>query len=74
MMTLGGKNIPMYRFQAKPNEPAEYFDTKGESAKGLLMKSHGLDEEAAYSLLRRTAMDRKLKLAEVAQLLIDAPQ
>ena len=39
MMTLGGKNIPMYRFQAEPNEPAEYFDTKGESAKGLLMKT-----------------------------------
>ncbi|HEX4637633.1 MAG TPA: M23 family metallopeptidase, partial [Rhizomicrobium sp.] len=39
MMTLGGKEIPMYRFQADPNEPAEYFDTKGESAKGLLMKT-----------------------------------
>ena len=38
-MTLGGKDIPMYRFQAEPNEPAEYFDTKGESAKGLLMKT-----------------------------------
>lgn len=45
-----------------------------ERAKGLLMKSHGLDEEAAHALLRKTAMDRKLKLAEVAQLLIDAPQ
>jgi len=45
-----------------------------ERAKGLLMKSHGLDEEAAYALLRKTAMDRKLKLAEVARLLIDAPQ
>jgi murein DD-endopeptidase MepM/ murein hydrolase activator NlpD len=39
MMTLGGKEIPMYRFQADPNEPAEYFDTKGESAKGMLMKT-----------------------------------
>ena len=39
MMTLDGKDIPMYRFQADPNEPAEYFDTKGESAKGLLMKT-----------------------------------
>ena len=44
-----------------------------ERAKGLLMK-RGLDEEAAYGLLRRTAMDRKLKLAEVAQLVIDAPR
>jgi murein DD-endopeptidase MepM/ murein hydrolase activator NlpD len=39
MITLGGKQIPMYRFQADPNEPAEYFDSKGESAKGLLMKT-----------------------------------
>ena len=39
MMTLGGKDIPMYRFQPDPNEPAEYFDSKGESAKGLLMKT-----------------------------------
>ena len=39
MMTLGGKQIPMYRFQADPNEPAEYFDQKGQSAKGLLMKT-----------------------------------
>jgi len=39
MMTIGGKQIPMYRFQADPDEPAEYFDQKGESAKGLLMKT-----------------------------------
>ncbi len=39
MMTLGGKQIPMYRFQADPNEPPEYFDQKGESAKGMLMKT-----------------------------------
>lgn len=29
----------MYRFQPNPDEPAEYFDSKGESAKGLLMKT-----------------------------------
>jgi murein DD-endopeptidase MepM/ murein hydrolase activator NlpD len=39
MMTLGGRQIPMYRFQADPDEPAEYFDQKGQSAKGLLMKT-----------------------------------
>lgn len=39
MMTLGGKKIPMYRYQAAPNEPAEYFDPKGVGAKGLLMKT-----------------------------------
>jgi response regulator NasT len=45
-----------------------------ERAKGLLMKTRGLDEEAAFALLRKTAMDRKLTLAEVAQLIIGAPQ
>ncbi len=43
-----------------------------ERAKGILMKTRGLDEEAAYSLLRKLAMDRKLKLSELAQQLIDA--
>ena len=43
-----------------------------ERAKGLLMKSRGLDEAAAYSLLRKFAMDRKLKLAEVSQQILDA--
>jgi response regulator NasT len=43
-----------------------------ERAKGLLMKTRGLDEEAAYALLRRFAMDHKLRLAEVSQQLIDA--
>ncbi len=41
-------------------------------AKGLLMKSRKLDEEAAYALLRKFAMDRKLRIGEVAQQLIDA--
>ena len=43
-----------------------------ERAKGLLMKSRSLDEAAAYALLRKFAMDRKLRLGEVAQQLIDA--
>jgi len=43
-----------------------------ERAKGLLMKSRKLDEEEAYALLRKFAMDRKLRIGEVAQQLIDA--
>jgi murein DD-endopeptidase MepM/ murein hydrolase activator NlpD len=39
MMTLSGKQITMYRFQPDPGEPAEYFDPKGQSAKGMLMKT-----------------------------------
>ncbi|MGQ0511625.1 MAG: ANTAR domain-containing response regulator, partial [Betaproteobacteria bacterium] len=43
-----------------------------ERAKGLLMKSRSLDEDAAYASLRKMAMDRKLKLIEVAQRVVDA--
>jgi len=43
-----------------------------ERAKGLLMKSRNLDEPSAYAALRKAAMDRKLKLSEVAQRIVDA--
>lgn len=41
-------------------------------AKGLLMRARGLDEEAAYALLRKTAMDRNRRIAEVAEALVTA--
>lgn len=43
-----------------------------ERAKGILMKTRSLDEDAAYAYLRKAAMDRKLRLGEVAQRLVDA--
>ena len=39
-------------------------------AKSILMKSRGLDEETAYGLLRRTAMDQNRKIVEIAQSLV----
>jgi response regulator NasT len=41
-------------------------------AKGMLMKAKGLSEEEAYALLRRTAMEKGRKVADVAQALITA--
>ncbi len=41
-------------------------------AKGILMKSRGLSEEDAYTLLRKTAMNQNRKLADVAQSLVTA--
>lgn len=38
-MRLGGKEVSLYRFQSDPNMPADYFDAKGQSAKGMLMKT-----------------------------------
>jgi two-component system, response regulator / RNA-binding antiterminator len=40
-------------------------------AKGLLMARHSLTEEQAFARLRTLAMNKNLKLAEVAQRLID---
>ena len=41
-------------------------------AKGILMKSRGLSEEAAYALLRKTAMNQNRKIADIAQSLVTA--
>lgn len=41
-------------------------------AKGLLMKARGIDEDAAYALLRRAAMDQNRRIADVAEALITA--
>ena len=43
-----------------------------ERAKGLLMKAKGIDEEQAYGLLRKTAMDQGRRVADVAESLVTA--
>lgn len=40
-------------------------------AKGLLMKQHGLTEDAAYRMLQNAAMERSQRLADVAQHLLN---
>ncbi|MDB5797653.1 MAG: hypothetical protein JWP36_1555 [Paucimonas sp.] len=42
-----------------------------ERAKGLLMERHRCSEDEAYRKLRRLAMDKNLKLSEVAQRMLD---
>ncbi len=43
-------------------------------AKGILMKAKNLTEEEAYALLRKTAMNEKKKIAEIAQSVITASE
>ena len=43
-------------------------------AKGILMQAKGLSEEQAYALLRKTAMNEKRKIAEVAQAVMTASE
>ena len=43
-------------------------------AKGVLMKAKNLSEEEAYTLLRKTAMNEKKKIAEIAQSVVTAAE
>jgi murein DD-endopeptidase MepM/ murein hydrolase activator NlpD len=38
-MHLGGRTVTLYRYQSDPNQPADYFDAHGQSAKSMLMKT-----------------------------------
>ncbi len=39
VMRTGGHEYAVYRYQPDPNEPAEYFDSRGASLRGMLMKT-----------------------------------
>lgn len=43
-------------------------------AKMILMKMKGIEEEAAYGLLRRTAMNEKKRIVDIAQSIITAAE
>lgn len=72
-------DVAMARFQHEESLRRELADARGQleerkivdRAKRLLMTKQGCTEEEAYTRLRKTAMDRGLKLVEVAQRLID---
>lgn len=72
-------DVAMARFQHEQDLRRELADARSElrerktidRAKGLLMQRQGLSEQDAYDRLRKTAMDRGLKLSEVAQRMLD---
>jgi response regulator NasT len=43
-----------------------------EQAKAIVMKQKGIDEQSAYALLRRTAMNQNRKIADLARALVAA--
>ena len=73
-------DVALARFEHEERLRSELADARNQleerkvidRAKGLLMTRQGLSEQEAYARLRKAAMDRGLKLAEVAQRLIDA--
>jgi two-component system, response regulator / RNA-binding antiterminator len=72
-------DVAMARFEHEQALRAELAGAKTElkdrktidRAKGLLMERQGLSEHAAYEKLRKTAMDKGLKLVDVAQRMLD---
>ncbi len=72
-------DVAMARFQHEQALRQELAATKTElqqrkvidRAKGLLMQRQGLSEQEAYDKLRKTAMGKGLKLADVAQRMLD---
>jgi len=73
-------DVAMARFQHEQGLRSELADVKTQlqerkiidRAKGLLMQRQGLDEHSAYEKLRKAAMDKGLRLGEVAQRMLDA--
>ncbi len=43
-------------------------------AKGILMKMKGIDEEEAYKILRRTAMNQNRKIGDIARSVVTAAE
>jgi two-component system, response regulator / RNA-binding antiterminator len=72
-------DVALARFQHEQGLRQELADAKGElqerkvieRAKGLLMKRQNLTEPQAYEKLRKAAMDKGLRLADVAQRMLD---
>jgi response regulator NasT len=73
-------DIAILRFNAFARLQRELSEAKNEladrkvieRAKGLLMQLKGLKEDEAYALLRRTAMNEKRKLADIARSIVTA--
>lgn len=73
-------DVALARFEIDAALRAELDATRGElaarkrieKAKGILMEARGLTEEAAYRELRKLAMDRGVKLVDIAERIIEA--
>ncbi len=72
-------DVAMARFEHEQSLRQELQSARSElqdrktidRAKGLLMQRQNLSEQDAYEKLRKTAMDKGLKLADVAQRMLD---
>ncbi len=74
--------VAMARFEHEEHLRAELSDARNklderkviDRAKGILMQRQSVSEDAAYALLRKTAMDKGLKIADIAQRIVDVAE
>ena len=72
-------DVALARFEHEESLKRELADARAmlserktiDRAKGLLMSKHGMSETEAYTRLRKQAMDKGLKIGEVAQRILD---
>jgi two-component system, response regulator / RNA-binding antiterminator len=72
-------NVALARFRQEQKLLAELSETRHklaerkiiDRAKGILMSNQGLSEDQAYQKLRSMAMNKNLKLSEIAQRILD---
>lgn len=72
-------DVAMARFEAEQHVRRELANTRNkleerklvERAKGLLMSKEGMTEEDAYHAMRKMAMDKNVKMVDVAKQVID---
>ena len=75
-------DVTISRFQAFHRLQEELTQAKSaleerklvEQAKAILMRRHGIEEDKAYALLRRSAMNQSSKIAEIARSLVTAAE
>ena len=75
-------DVAMARFEHEQGLRRQLADARNElqdrkvidRAKSLLMQRQNLSEDAAYARLRKAAMDKGLKLGEMAQRMLDAAE
>lgn len=71
--------VAVERFSAEQRLKAELVQTKSalserklvDRAKGLIMKREGVDEEAAFRLLRKFAMDKGIRMGDASARMIE---
>lgn len=73
-------DVAIERFALERSRRLELNDTRQrlaerqvvEKAKGMLMQMHGVDEEEAYRMLRKKAMQTQCRIGQIATALVEA--